>query len=180
MPVRNSALLIQVAKSDTANAGFSADNASANNVESYALAMDKALGLEKPSLFVVSSRWNAHAIEFAWSLAPMVCDIFSLAVKACVELQLSWLSWLPGWHLGTPQPEANGQAASETEEQWSSRLASSMDVAIGAPPVQPDSAALPFEAVFNPAALAATALEHPAKPVQRAEAPASAAMKAGA
>ena len=180
MTVRKSALLMEVAKLDTtANAGFPAEY-----VDSLALAMDQALGQEKRSLFVVS-RWNEHATEFAWSLAPVVCDIFSLAVKACVELQLNWLSWLPGWGLGTgaAQPHANDAAPIETEEHWSARLASSMDIAIGAQPAQPDLAVLPYVAPFHPATLAAAAPERlgdpPAKPVQQAEPSAEAALAAG-
>ena len=180
MTVRKSALLMEVAKLDTAaNAGFPAED-----VDSCALSMDQALGQQKRALFVVS-RWNVHATEFAWSLAPVVCDIFSLAVKACVELQLNWLSWLPGWGLGigAAQPHVNDAAPIETEEHWSRRLVSSMDIAIGAQPAQPDPAVLPYDTPFHPATLAAAAPEHagdpPAKPVQQAEPPAEAAMASG-
>ena len=140
MALRKSALLIEEAQSETTvnpelpKAGLTVVEGGADRVDPYALAMDQVLGLETRP-FSTMSRWNSHAIEFAWSLAPMVCDLFSLAVKACVEVQLDWLSWIPGWNLGA-QLGAEG----------STITAESMDVATGAQPDQPVTALLPFPA----------------------------------
>ena len=119
-----------------ADAGLTPVEGRADHVDPIALAMDQALGLDATRPFSSMSRWNSHAIEFAWSLAPVVCDIFSLAVKACVELQLSWLSWVPGWNLGSG---ADASAAAESGE-YRRQMAESMDVAIGAQPAQPGAA----------------------------------------
>src|SRR6266540_967557 len=170
MAARKSALLIEVpptqadnAAETTANGGLSLVDGRADRVDPFAVAMDQALGLEATQPFTTASRWNSHAVEFAWSLAPVVCDLFSLAVKACVELQLNWLTWIPGWQLGTG---ADGSAALESEEQ-PRRLAESMDVAIGAQPAQPGPALLPYAAAVNaPMAVAAadSAAEEQAEP----------------
>ena len=139
MAARKSALLIDAPPTQAdnteeiaANGGLSLVDARAEHVDPIALAMDQALGLDATRPFTTMSRWNSHAIEFAWSLAPVVCDLFSLAVKACVEVQLSWLSWIPGWNLGTG---GDGSAPVYSEEQRR-HLAESMDVAIGAQPAQ--------------------------------------------
>src|SRR6266536_1041438 len=152
MAARKSALLIEVPPTQadnptetTANAGLSLVEGRADRVDPFALAMDQALGLEATQPFTTASRWNSHTIEFAWSLAPVVCDLFSLAVKACVELQLNWLTWIPGWHLGTG---ADGNAAPESEVQRRG-LAESMDVAIGAQPAQPGPELLPYAVTVN-------------------------------
>ena len=155
MAARKSALPIEVPPTQpdlsaetTANAGLTLIEGRADRVDPIALAMDQALGLDATRPFTTMSRWNSHAIEFACSLAPVVCDIYSLAVKACVEWQLSWLSWIPGWNLGIA---ADGSAPENTAEHRR-QLAESMDTAIGAQPAQQDSAApMPYpEAVYGP------------------------------
>ncbi len=178
MAARKSALLIEVPPTQadnptetTANAGLSLVEGRADRVDPFALAMDQALGLEATQPFTTASRWNSHAIEFAWSLAPVVCDLFSLAVKACVELQLNWLTWIPGWHLGTG---ADGSGALESEEPR--RLAESMDVAIGAQPAQPGPALLPYAAAVN-ASMAVAAADSTAE--EQAEPPAKVLAAAG-
>ena len=160
-PETKSALLIEVPKPETtANAGLAAEV-----LETYSGAMDLALGLEKHTLSVVS-RWNVRAIDIASSLAPVVCDLFSLAVKACVELQLNWLSWLPGWQTGSGAGQLDAPACDQNE------LAHSMDLAVGAQPAEPLPAMSP---AMLPAALKALAAprrhEDQAKPVQPAESP---------
>ena len=133
----------------TANPGLSLIQGRADRVDPFALAMDQALGLDAMRPFSTLSGWNKHAIDFAGALAPMVCDLFSLAVKACVELQLGWLSWIPGWNLGAEaQVDSgdNGTVPGESQEQRGTRLAKNMDLATGAHPAQPAPAALPYAA----------------------------------
>ncbi len=135
-----------------ANAGLSLVESQADRVDPIAMAMDQALGLEGTRPFTTLSRWNTHAVDFAWSLAPVVCDLFSLAVKACVELQLSWLSWIPGWDLGV-----GGNAALEDDEHRRMTLAESMDIAIGAEPAQPAPVTAAYAAVVGRSRAAAAA-----------------------
>ncbi len=152
--------LIEVPELETAaHTGLSVIEGRADRVDPFALAMDQALRLETRPLSTLSG-WNKHAIEFAGALAPMVCDLFSLAVKACVELQLNWLSWIPGWQLGDGgqvDSGADGTGAGESQGQRRIRLAENMDVAIGAHPALPAPAALPHAAGAAPAATAAAA-----------------------
>ena len=180
MAARKSALLIDTppqaanivaVPETTANSGLSLLQGMADRVDPCALAMDQALGSEiRP--FSAISRWN----NFAWSLAPMVCDLFSLAVKACVEVQLTWLAWVPGYSvpgystgLGTGQTD--GPRANQTEEQWRAELASQMDHATGAGPV-PETVALPCPALQDAAALNISQERLPAaKPVEAEESP---------
>jgi hypothetical protein len=167
MPVRKSAILIEATKTETtANAGLPAEV-----LETYSSAMDLAVGLERHSLSVVS-RWNMRAIDLAASLAPVVCDLFSLAVKACVELQLDWLSWLPGWQMGSRAGQLDAAACDQDGEQRRNEAAHTMDLAIGAQPAEPIPAALkaaPHRHADQPSAT---------MPVQPAEAPQESAMAA--
>ena len=189
MAVRKSALLIEVPPQQansgpvanpetTANAGFTVIQGRADRVDPCALAMDEALGLEMRPLLAVSG-WNAPAVAFAWSLAPVVCDLFSLAVKACVELQLNWLSWIPGWQLGTAAPldsGAEGSTAMESEEHRQSRMAKSMDTAIGAQPAQPGPGMLPYPEAMETGNLADAAESEAAQAAEPSE---TAALAAG-
>ena len=150
MAARKAALLIEAQPTETnTNTGFTVLEGGADRVDPIALAMDQTLGLETRP-FSTMSRWNSHAIEFAWSLAPVVCDLFSLAVKACVELQLSWLSWIPGWQLGTAAQPGSGAAGSD-------QLAESMDAAMGAQPARSAPALLPSSERMNSETMAAAA-----------------------
>ena len=159
MAARKSALSIEVPPTQadlsaetTANTGLTLIEGRTDRVDPIALAMDQALGLDATRPFTTVSRWNSHAIEFAWSLAPVACDIFSLAVKACVEWQLSWLSWIPGWNLGTA---ADGSTV-ENSKEHRRQLAESMDIAIGAQPAQQDDPArMPYPATAYSATLVA-------------------------
>ena len=165
MAARKSALLIDELPTQadstvevTANAGLSLVEGRADRVDPIAMVMDQALGLEATRPFTTLSRWNTHAVDFAWSLAPVVCDIFSLAVKACVELQLSWLSWIPGWHLGSG---ADPSAALENDEHRQMTLAEGMDIATGAQPAQPAPAAAAYAAAVGASMAAAASSGQP-------------------
>ena len=181
MTARKSALLIEAPPQEantvaipetTANAGLSLVQVMADRVDPVSLAMDQVLGSElRP--FSTISRWN----NFAWSLAPMVCDLFSLAVKACVEVQLTWLAWVPGYSTGLGTSQTDGPRSNQTEEQWRGELARQMDLATGAEPVPEAIANTPLP---YPAVKAAAALEIPkerstsVKPVHSEESPADA------